>query len=133
MTAVLVDTDVVSYAFKKDSRARSFRPHLVGRQMLVSFMTLAELQLWTLHRNWGESTRQRLWRFMQQIEVIYADAALCHLWAEVCRKAERAGRSIDGSDAWIAATALALDVPLVTNNVKDFAGVAGLMVLGAVP
>jgi len=32
-------------------------------------------------------------------------------------------------DAWVAATALSYDVPLVTNNAADFAGVSGLTVI----
>ena len=43
--------------------------------------------------------------------------------------AGRQGRPIQTADAWIAATALRLDVPLVTNNQKDYASVAGLTVL----
>jgi predicted nucleic acid-binding protein len=33
------------------------------------------------------------------------------------------------ADAWIAATALQLGVPLVTHNVGDYAGVSGLAIL----
>jgi hypothetical protein len=40
---VVIDTDVVSFLHKKDSRARLFRPHLVGNDRIISFMTLAEL------------------------------------------------------------------------------------------
>jgi hypothetical protein len=40
---VVVDTDVVSYLFKGDSRAPRYRPHLVGHTPVLSFMTVAEL------------------------------------------------------------------------------------------
>jgi len=36
---------------------------------------------------------------------------------------------IQVADAWIAATALALDVPLVTHNAVDFEGIEGLEIL----
>jgi len=55
-----VDTDVVSFLFKRDSRADLYRPHLTGRLLVVSFMTVAELDRWALARNWGERRRAAL-------------------------------------------------------------------------
>lgn len=48
MPEVVVDTDVVSYLFKKDTRSRLYRRHLLGNGLVVSFMTLAELEHWAL-------------------------------------------------------------------------------------
>src|SRR5438874_3756059 len=107
MPAVVVDTDVVSYVHKKDSRARLFRPHLLGKERIISFMTLAELELWVLQRNWGAIARERLERYLQGYAVHFADAPLCRLWAEVRHRSERRGGAIGAADAWHAATALA--------------------------
>jgi predicted nucleic acid-binding protein len=43
----------------------------------------------------------------------------------------RKGRQISAADAWIAATALTLSAPLVTNNSKDYRYVDGLQVVSA--
>ena len=131
MPGVVVDTDVVSFVFKKDTRARLFHHHLVGQTLILSFMSVAELRQWALRRRWGPANRDRLERHLQAYQVYYADDGLCHLWAEVGDRARRHGRAIDVADAWIAATALALDVPLVTHNPVDYAGVDGLTVLSA--
>jgi predicted nucleic acid-binding protein len=40
-----------------------------------------------------------------------------------------AGRPIERQDAWIAATALYLDLPLVTHNARHFASVPGLQLI----
>lgn len=44
MPVVIVDTDVVSYLFKGDTRGDLYEPHLVGALTAISFMTLAELE-----------------------------------------------------------------------------------------
>jgi tRNA(fMet)-specific endonuclease VapC len=134
MAAVVVDTDVVSYEFKRDSRAVLYDAHLAGRQLILSFMTLAELDRWTLEHRWGNARRARLDRHIQKFAVCYADRNLCRWWAEVTHRARRQGRPIGPADAWIAATALAMTIPLVTHNPADYAGVDGLTILsGATP
>ena len=129
MASVVVDTDVASYLHKKDSRARLFQRHLVGRDWVMSFMSVAELEEWAEKRRWGQARREKLARHMARFLVHFADLHLCRLWAEVRAGAERRGRPIDKADAWIAASALALGVELVTNNPDDFAGVEGLRLL----
>ena len=37
----VVDTDAVSFFFKRDSRAIRYRPHLAGMTLVVSFMAVA--------------------------------------------------------------------------------------------
>jgi predicted nucleic acid-binding protein len=56
---------------------------------------------------------------------------MCLIWAEVMESARRNGRPIECADAWIATTALLYEVPLVTSNARDFAGVNRLVVIGA--
>jgi predicted nucleic acid-binding protein len=94
-------------------------------------MTLAELQWWTLNRRWGRRRRNELAAHLRQCQVYFADEDLCTWWAEAVRRASRSGRPIEPSDAWIAATALVLDIPLVTHNADDYAGVTGLRILSA--
>jgi tRNA(fMet)-specific endonuclease VapC len=125
----VVDTDVVSYLFKGDTRAGPYHTHLAGRQPVLSFMTVAELSFWAEERNWGHQTRDRLERFLAGFTVQYPDRALCGLWGVVMAAARRAGRPIGPADAWIAATALHYRVPLVTHNPSDYAGVPGLILL----
>jgi predicted nucleic acid-binding protein len=43
--------------------------------------------------------------------------------------ARRNGRRIETADAWIAATALLLDAPLLTHNKADYLGVPGLRLI----
>jgi predicted nucleic acid-binding protein len=133
MPAVAVDTDVVSFTFKRDTRATLYRRHLVGRTLVLSFMTLAELDLWALRRNWGQKTRARLDGFLGTFTIVPFSRDLCRAWAGVTDGAMRKGLAISVGDAWIAATALVAAIPLVTHNAADYAGVDGLTVITEAP
>ena len=53
MSLVVVATNVVASVFKGDSRAEKYPPALRAPSLLVSFMTEAELERWTLQAKWG--------------------------------------------------------------------------------
>ena len=126
---LVVDTDVVSYVFRGDTRRERFVPILANRMLVVSFMTVAELDRWALARDWGPGRTTALERYLRQFVLQPFNRNLCRRWAEVVDGARRQGRPIQSADAWIAATALQLGVPLVTHNPSDYDGVGGLTVL----
>src|SRR5688500_6835035 len=125
----VVDTDVASYLFKRDTPAQIFRPYLLNSIPLPSFMTVAELQHWALHRYWGTRQRQELEDFVGQCTIVFVDRPMCQRWAKVVDRARRRGRPIQVADAWIAATAISLGVPLLSHNRDDFLGVDTLRLL----
>jgi len=118
---VVVDTDVVSFYSKNDSRFASYAPALAGNELVISFMTLSELLLWQRLRSWGETRRREFLDEIRRQYIIYpVDEPLCHLWADLKTHAKNRGRALENADAWIAATALQLEAPLVTHNERDF-------------
>ena len=64
MRPAVLDTDVVSFLFKDDSRARLYLPRLQDRAWLISFMTEAELEQWVLLASWGEKLVEWLRLFL---------------------------------------------------------------------
>jgi predicted nucleic acid-binding protein len=128
-TAVVVDTDVVSYLFKSHPNAFHYLPDLTDRTPMISFMTLAELDRWVLEARWGEARRKRLREYLERLVVLPYHRALCAKWAEVTVAAQACGRRIDCADAWIAATALLAGAPLITHNRSDYLGVPGLTLI----
>ena len=129
MTPAVVDTDVVSFLFKNDSRAQLYLPLLQNRKLLVSFMTEAELEQWIVLAKWGAGRVQRFHEFMKGFASVPSSRDLILRWADVMVAARTNGRRIEVADAWIAATALLYDADLVTHNPKDYLGVPNLMVL----
>jgi len=130
---VLVDTDVLSYLLRNDSRAAQFAPLLQGRVIVVSFQTVAELYRWALERGFGERRMQELEGLLRRLVVVPSSNALCAEWAAVHAEARQRGLSISPQDAWIAATARLYDLPLLTNNRRDFEQVDGVTLLEPPP
>ena len=62
MGPVLVDTDVISMIFKGHTKALPYQELLRERPLLVSFMSIGELYLWTQRRNWESARIERLER-----------------------------------------------------------------------
>lgn len=133
MSPVVVDTDVVSYLFRRDSRAELYRPHLDGELLVVSFMTVAELDRWSLGRGWGASRRRRMEEHLGNFVIYPYDREMCRRWAEVSDGARRKGRPVGVADAWIAATAIRHGMPLVTHNREHFSSIDGLTILSEAP
>ena len=129
MTEVVIDTDVVSFVFKNSPFGSRYDPDLAGRVTLISFMTVAEIERWVLQYRWANQRIQLLRTFLQRFTVVPSSPDLCCKWAEVMVAAQAGGRRIETADAWIAATALQHDAPLLTNNRNDYLGVAGLTLI----
>jgi tRNA(fMet)-specific endonuclease VapC len=123
MDSVLLDTDVFSYILKNDSRGRAYQSHIQGKRACLSFMTVAELYRWTIMRNWQSKRVDQMRNEIKQHVVIPFDDAMAWQWAQIM---SQKGRPMASSDAWIAATAVRYDIPLVTHNRQHFAHVPGL-------
>jgi predicted nucleic acid-binding protein len=94
MKASVVDTDVVSMLFKGDTRALAYRVHVTGRLLGISFMTLAELERWSLERGWGPRRKRELAQHLTHYAVLPVSRELCLKWAEVAFAAKRRGRPV---------------------------------------
>lgn len=126
---VVVDTNVVSYIWKRDTRGTLYTPHLQGRQWIIAAQTFAELEAWPLKNGWGTTRHEALRAYLNHYTFAEVDKAICLQWAKAQANAKLTGRPITEADAWIAATALAFAVPLVTHNPDDFRHVPGLTVV----
>ncbi len=126
----IVDTDVFSYLYKRDSRAVLYYRYLADETKFISFMTLAELRTWTLQNDWGERKKRQLENFIaENYGVIYADDNLCKTWAKIRSDARKNGNPIKTADAWVASVAVLFDIPLVTHNRRHFENVENLKII----
>jgi predicted nucleic acid-binding protein len=69
--------------------------------------------------------------YLADFSVLDSDNLLCLTWAQVRNESVRKGCQMSAADAWIAATALVLSAPLVTNNAKDYGQLDNLELVSA--
>ncbi len=126
--AVLIDTNVISYLYRNDSRAVLYRLALEGRRGLISFQTYAELRVWS--GSWSEVKQAHLERWVSRhFGFLPHTSAVTDAWIAATLSAKQNGRPIATADAWIAATAMNTGLLLLTADKNDFLGVDGLKLL----
>lgn len=131
MNEILVDTDVVSYLLNRHSLAEEYEKLLIGYVPMVSFITVAEMYRGAYKKNWGSRRMAELGAHLRQFAVVPSSLQVCLSYAEISNAAEARGRPIATADAFIAACAHSLRIPLVTNNRRHFEHIEGLTVLSA--
>lgn len=126
---ILVDTDVLSYLLKDDTRAVFFKPYLLHKSVAISFVTVAELYYWAYIKSWGQSRIAGLETRIKNYVVLPYDYSLCQRWAKIRAECEMKGYQIHDNDCWIASTALTYDCALATNNGKHFKHIGELTLI----
>jgi len=130
MDAVLLDTDVFSYLSKEgDTRAELYRPHVKGKTIALSFITVGELYVWTVKRKWSPKRIAALEQRLKAAVIVPYDLELCKDYGRLKAGLLTAGKVIPTNDLWIATCAIRHSIPLVTHNRKDFDGIPGLRVI----
>ncbi len=123
MDAVLLDTTVASFLHpaKSQSIGRTlYQRYLEMDSILICFQSVAELYCWADERRWGSRMRADLDFMLRHIIVVGYSTDLARNWARTKFQAKRAGLRLEAGDAWIAAAAIYMNVPLVTHD-RDFA------------
>lgn len=99
-------------------------------EMAISTVTVGELKLGVLAATDSHERAERL-RTLEQataLEPIAIDSTVADAWAELRVMLRDNGRKLPGNDSWIAATAIAHDLTLATQD-EDYQGIPNLSVL----
>lgn len=113
----LLDTNVVSYIFSSKPERERFVPHLKGRIGAVSFVTIGELVCGAVQGNWSDIKRSEMEQNIRDNYVVVPYSAdVARTWGELVAACRKSGFTPGENDAWIAATAIVFDCPLVTND-----------------
>lgn len=113
---LIVDTNIVSYLLSDAPLTLRYRPVVRGREAAMSFQTVAEV-LYGARMGHFQPTFETNWREIRaEWRTIPYDDELAEIYAAIRADANRTGRGLSSQDAWVAATALWLQVPLVSHD-----------------
>lgn len=124
----LLDTNILADLIKNPAGRVKERIAEVGdANVCTSIIVACELRFGARKKN-APLLTARIERLLQAIEVLPFDGDVDRAYAEVRAMLETAGRPSGANDLLIAAHAVNEDCILVTNNVSEFAQIAGLLV-----
>ena len=118
---IVIDTDVFGADLvRRSALAERYEPIIVGRPAFISFQTAAELRYGALRRGWGEQRMRELEARIGAAETVHTGPDLILTYARLRAECERIGHALaqrdHDADRWVAATALRLGIPLVSND-----------------
>lgn len=131
----MLDTDVFSFLWMKpgDTRAKVYAPHIQGKAVAISFVTLGELRFWGRKRKWAKKKWDDLSARLRSVIPVPYDDAVCDVYAELKADLEAAGRTVADNDLWIAACAVRHSLTLITNNRAHFENIPRLTIISEAP
>ena len=123
---ILLDTHICIYIINQKpvavlERFKGFNAGEIG----VSSIVAAELAF-GVQKTGSMRNREALNLFLAPLTLVPFDAGCVWAYGTLRAQLETLGQPIGALDTMIAAQALALDLPLVTNNQKEFSRVPGL-------
>jgi predicted nucleic acid-binding protein len=130
--AVVVDTNVFGAELTRRGEAvvTAYQRHVEGHDLVISFMTAAELRYGARLAGWGASRLARLETRLAVAEIVWAGNGLVDAYVSLRYECSGTGHPLGQkhheADRWIAATARWLGVPLVAHDAvfRDTPGVS---------
>lgn len=138
MDWVLLDTNVVVFLLpsRPHTNAMLYRPHLEGRSVAITFVTVGELYVLAVRNKWGPVKSRDLEAHLRSSVVVPYDVEICKAYARLktqLRTSLGSARVIDSNDLWIAACAVRHGISLVTHNRRHFEGIPDLNIISEAP
>jgi tRNA(fMet)-specific endonuclease VapC len=127
---LLLDTNICIYIIKQqpDAVLRRFLEYQAG-DIGISSITLSELRYGVAKSTHQEKNAKALEEFIIPLEVVAFDEEAAHAYGDIRATLEKAGTPIGSMDMLIAAHAVSLGIPLVTNNSREFVRIPKLTII----
>ena len=121
----MLDTNTCIYAM---NRRRGFDARVPLPDCGVSIVVLGELEFGAHRSNRSAQSFAAIRDFAASVQVVDLDAEAARRYGRLCAHLHSIGQPIGPNDLWIAAHALARDLPLISHNLAEFQRVPDLLV-----
>ena len=127
---LLLDTNICIYIIKQQPAAvlKHFLEFQIG-DIGISSVTLSELRYGVAKSTHREKNSKALDEFIIPLELVSYDDSAARVYGDIRAALEKAGTPIGSMDMLIAAHAVSLGTPLVTNNAREFLRVPSLKII----
>lgn len=121
----MLDTDTCIHLIKK---SLGMKPQASLQDCYISAIVLGELEYGVANsaETRLEQNRRALLDFVSAVQALPINENVSEMYGQV--RAALKKQPIGPNDTWIAAHALSLQLPLVTNNTREFSHVPGLVI-----
>jgi tRNA(fMet)-specific endonuclease VapC len=126
--AYLIDTDIIIFSLKDDKKINQWLRNNLEIPKFISVISYGELMYGarkSLHPSKNIATTYRIAELFPILDI---NKGIIEVFGEIKAKLEIAGTRLEDMDLLIAATALYMNLSLVTNNVKHFKRIDDLVI-----
>lgn len=124
--AYLIDTDIIIYSLKGNNIVQNWMITNQNIPKSISVITYGELIYGARKSNHPEKNIATVSRISELFPIIDINKGIIEIFGEIKAKLERSGNRIDDMDLMIAATAMYMNMSLVTNNKNHFSRIDDL-------
>ncbi len=128
MKNVLIDTNVYSYAMKRDPDTVSVLEQT--NEIGICSISIGELLSGFKGGNWEEKNRRELEEFLDapRVQIYRIDENTAEFYAEILHGLREKGKPIPTNDIWIASVAFQHGLPLFSKD-RHFKNIPGLLLV----
>jgi len=125
---LMLDTNICIYIIKNKPQQvkKKFQSFNIG-ELYLSSITVSELLYGAYKSLYTEKNLKAIENFLLPFEIVDYDCNAASEYGKIRAYLEKKGQVIGNMDMQIAAHSISLDMPLVTNNTKEFQRVPKLM------
>jgi tRNA(fMet)-specific endonuclease VapC len=124
-----LDTNICVYFLSdKFSHIKEKMTQISQKDISLPVIVMAELYYGAAKSERKEHNLERYFRFISLYDIVSFDNKAAQAYGDIRAALEAKGLPIGGNDLLIAASALANNAVLVTNNVREFSRVNGLII-----
>ncbi len=131
----LIDTNIISFAARSNWSKREDHHHWLSRRLRLSVdkcflpsIALQELHKGLQSQDMPEKQKRRTNRWIKKFKILPFDSKCAQIAGRIEHQLKQKGTPLETADIQIAATAIANNLTLLTDNTKHFSRISGLKI-----